>query len=126
MNSQVYKTVLEEHLIPFMEKHGTTMFLQDGAPCHTSNMIKNFLAEEDIQLIDWPGNSPDLNPIENCWNYVKDKLEDRHTPNLKALIDNIKDLWCRRTETEYLRNLVSSMPRRMAMAIQNNGYSTKY
>ncbi|GFW76155.1 uncharacterized protein TNCV_2058021 [Trichonephila clavipes] len=39
--------------------------MQDGAPCHTTRSIKAFLAEQNIPLLDWPGNSPDMNPIEN-------------------------------------------------------------
>ncbi|GFS76080.1 uncharacterized protein TNCV_4666801 [Trichonephila clavipes] len=39
--------------------------MQDGAPCHTARSIKAFLAEQNIPLLDWPGNSPDMNPIEN-------------------------------------------------------------
>ncbi|GFY11598.1 uncharacterized protein TNCV_4230671 [Trichonephila clavipes] len=39
--------------------------MQDGAPCHTARSIKAFLAEQNIPLLDWPGNSPDMNPIKN-------------------------------------------------------------
>jgi transposase len=72
---------LQDQLIPFMEIHRTTHFLQDGAPCHVSKRIKNFLADKPFEVIDWPGNSPVLNPIENCWNYMKDKLKDKDTFN---------------------------------------------
>jgi hypothetical protein len=61
-----------------MRIHGSTYFLQDGAPCHASKKIKTFLAEQPFQVIDWPGNSPDLNPIENCWNFMKNRLRGGH------------------------------------------------
>ena len=64
-----YCEVLREHLFPFMERHRTTHFLQDGTPCHITNLVKALLREQEFEIIDWPGNSPDLNPIENCWNW---------------------------------------------------------
>lgn len=41
------------------------LFMQYGAPCHTARSVKSFLKEQNIPLLDWPGNSPDMNPIEN-------------------------------------------------------------
>jgi hypothetical protein len=55
--------VLKDHLLQFMVIHGCTHFLQDGAPCHASMCITAFLAQQSFQVIDWPGNSPDLNPV---------------------------------------------------------------
>jgi transposase len=76
MNGEKYKKVLEDHLLPVMRIHGTTFFLQDSAPCHKSKLVMAFLKQsEEFSIIDWPGNSPDLNPIENCWLYMKRKLK---------------------------------------------------
>jgi hypothetical protein len=51
--------------------------MQDGAKPHATPMIKKFLRDESIELMDWPAQSPDLNPIENIWGLLKDKLYDR-------------------------------------------------
>ena len=70
MNSDRYIEVLRNHCFPFMIRHNNDMLLQDSAPCHASKKTKAFIQEEGpegIQLIDWPGNSPDCNPIENLW-----------------------------------------------------------
>ena len=55
-----------------MNVHNTIIFMQDGAPCHRSKIVKKFLEENHVTTLDWPGNSPDLNPIENLWAKMKD------------------------------------------------------
>ena len=47
--------------------------MQDGAPCHRAKVTTNFL-RENIAVLEWPGNSPDLNPIENLWEVPKDEV----------------------------------------------------
>jgi arsenate reductase-like glutaredoxin family protein len=42
------------------------VFIQDGAPCHTSKKVMKWLTDHNIEVLDWPGNAPDLNPIENA------------------------------------------------------------
>ena len=65
MDTKRYLEVLNSRLELFMTKHGTTHFLQDGAPCHRAKKVTEwFQARPNITLIKWPGNSPDLNPIE--------------------------------------------------------------
>jgi len=43
------------------------IFQQDLAPCHCSKKVKKFLSDNNIAVLKWPGNSTDLNPIENLW-----------------------------------------------------------
>ena len=47
---------------------------QDNAPVHKSEVVRNFLAQEQWEVLDWPAYSPDLNPIENIWAIFKKKL----------------------------------------------------
>ena len=80
-----------------------------------------------ISLIDWPGNSPDLNPIENVWNWMKQKLQDSKATSLPQLQQEIKELWTLQMDNiQYLKNLMESMPMRLEAVIQNEGNSTKY
>jgi transposase len=68
MNRLRYHQILDESLELFMRQHRTNHFLQDGAPCHKYKLVSTWIQERrHITLIDWPGNSPDLNPIENAW-----------------------------------------------------------
>jgi transposase len=77
MNGERYLKVLQHQLLPFTKIHKSTWFLQDGASCHTSNLVMGRLKEmkKEFQVMDWLGNSPDLNPIENCWSFMKYKLK---------------------------------------------------
>ncbi|GFY19065.1 uncharacterized protein TNCV_3877531 [Trichonephila clavipes] len=75
MRQDLYKDVLQNVLIPQLEgwfPNGEPhIFMQDEAPCHTAWSITAFLAEQNIPLLYWLGNSPDMNPIENVWELMK-------------------------------------------------------
>ena len=66
MNGDTYKKVLEDHLLHYMTSFRASHFLHDGAPCHKTKKITALLENYEFEVIDWPGNSPDLNPIDNC------------------------------------------------------------
>lgn len=128
MNGEVYKQVLQDHLFPFMQIHGSKFFLQDGAPCHTSKKVMAFLREkeESFSIMDWPGNSPDLNPIENVWSYMKLKLKSMHLKNMGELKQAITSMWVNEMPHDYLKKLSASMPKRLQLVLESNGDMTKY
>ena len=67
MNAQKYVAVLQDHLLPQLREwfeDGDVIFMQDGAPCHTAKVTIAYLQHEGVKVLKWPGNSPDLNPIE--------------------------------------------------------------
>ena len=58
--------------------------MQGGAHCHRSQLVSDFLKNKNIKTLDRPGNSPGLNPIENLWKILKDKVVDKLPQVLKT------------------------------------------
>ena len=126
MNSARYIMTLEEHLLTHMHVLGTSIFMQDNAPCHTSRKTKKWFVDAELEVLEWPGNSPDLNPIENLWHQAKMKLQRRNTSSVPKLIKAIKEMWVKDMDAAYCKSLVHSMPRRLQRVIDAKGEMTKY
>ncbi len=75
--------------------------------------------------VDWPVNSPDLNPIENLWGIVKRKMRDSRPNNVDDLKAVIKATWASITP-EQCHRLIDSMPRRIDAVIDAKWGPTKY
>src|SRR6185312_12407098 len=95
-------------------------FQQDNDPKHTSHVARAFLSENFPEVMDWPSNSPDLNPIENLWAIVKRNVEMRMPKNLSELEQYMAEEWDR-IPNSVLINCIRSMRRRCEMIIENNG-----
>ena len=105
------------------------IFMQDGAPAHTAlrslNMLSiNFNAVWSKGL--WPGNSPDLNPIENLWSILKDSIFIAPRPRTRdELITRVKAAWSS-ISLDLVQCLIASFPHRIEACLANNEGVTKY
>ena len=100
LNATQYAVILENGLIPFIQKHYPRghCLQQNNGPKHRSKFIESFF---DRRYINWwktPPESPDLNPIELVWGSLKTYLRNTHfkkyvSRNLSSLKEGIKNFW---------------------------------
>ena len=110
-----------------MDLRNTTIFQHDGARCHTAKSVQQWLQEQGVEVLEpWSGNSPDLNPIENCWDVVKNKVRSHKPSSHAELIKTIKQVWTQQISATYCEKLVTSMPRRIQAILKAKGKHTKY
>ena len=129
MNSDQYIKVLSARMIPQAREWfpGDYVFMQDGAPCHTSRKSMKYLADNHVTVLPWPGNSPDLNPIETLWAIVKRRLRKQTITTQQAIITSLISAWCRDASiADTCRKLVESMPQRVRAVIAAKGGNTTY
>jgi len=124
MDANKYISILEDHLLPTNSNEYYFQF--DNDPKHTSTKALSFLFDNNIKCVYWwPPNSPDLNPIEHLWAYIKRKLQSEKIGSKSELEKKIKNIWIN-IPYEIIYNLICSMPNRINQIIANNGDYTNY
>ncbi len=113
VNAAIYQEILEHLMLPSADKlYGDADFIfqQDLAPAHTAKGIKSWFNDHGVTVLDWPANSPDLNPIENLWGIVKRKMRDTRPNNADDLKATVKETWAS-IPPQQCHKLITSMPR---------------
>lgn len=131
LNSEKYITeILSRRLIPQIQdwyQSNEAIFQQDNAPCHVSKRTMAFFENSEIQVLSWPPSSPDMNPIENLWAIIKNKIRARNAFTKQTIIASFIDIWHRDEDVrEMCQKLVLSMPRRVNALLKAKGEHTKY
>lgn len=131
MNQEKYRSILESSLIPFATEHygsaSEIIFQQDNCGPHRAKSIKAYMEASNIDVMKWPAQSPDINPIENAWAFLKKRVRERSTNCTTA--DDLFQVLCEEwlsIPDAYFLSLVRSMPKRARALIDNKGRSTKY
>ena len=124
MDSEKYVSILEDEMIPtyrkFKRSNKNITYQHDNDPKHKSKLTITFLKRKNINVIEWPSYSPDLNPIENVWSILKMRVKKRNPINETELHKFIEEEWYG-IESSILNNLFNSMPKRLRQVIENKG-----
>lgn len=130
MNSQKYRDLLEHRLEAELRKvdaNSQAVFQQDSAPCHVSKIMMKYFKDKKISCLEWPGNSLDLNPIENLQAIVKARLRKIDCTTKTKLIEAVIHTWFRDQQiSENCKKLVDSMPKRVEEVIKAKGGHISY
>ena len=130
MNANTYiNDVIQPVVIPFFERHfrGGGILQQDGARPHTARLTMNFLAQNGINVLDWPAMSPDMSPIEHVWDDLKRRVYARpHPPRtLRELRQAVVQEW-NNIPQQLIDQKILSMRRRVQDLINARGGYTRY
>ena len=128
MDKKVYHHILVRHRIPSGSRliGPGFLFQEDNDPKHSSNYCQNYLRQKEsagtLKMMDWPPQSTDLNPIEQIWGELENKLDRSIVHSKESLWLELQKAWDN-ISVEVLRKYIDTMPERCAAVIAAH---TKY
>ena len=119
--------IILPHVRPFMQQHGNMLFMHDNAKPHTARHTVDALRQNNINVTPHPAKSPDLNPIEHFWDFLKRDMRAANVrpQNVGELRQTITQAWGR-IPVQRRNTLVASMTRRTQAVIAARGGHTRY
>jgi hypothetical protein len=131
INSEKYVDVLQSYVLQSWDYYGLDrrklIFQHDNASVHAAQVVKNFLNKSNIDVLEWPPNSPDLNIIEHVWAHVNrelDRYKERPT-DMDELWERVQDIWTH-IPLEFIQELYRSIPRRVEQLYRRRGKHSDY
>ncbi|KAG2463554.1 TC1A transposase, partial [Polypterus senegalus] len=128
MNAAKYRDILDKNLLQNAKdlRLGRRFtFQQDNNPKHTHKITKEWLHNNSVTVLEWPSQSPDLNPIVHLWRDLTMAVHQCSPSNLTELERICKEEW-QRIPKSRCEKLVASFPRRLMAVLAQKGASTKY
>lgn len=103
------------------------IFQQDNCPAHKSHICRNWMMENELNVLIWPAQSPDLNIIENVWGILTQKIYEngRQYFSKLELKREIFKAWLN-LDKDYIKRLYLSVPKRLVECLEKKGGKTKY
>jgi len=120
--------ILARLVVPTLQLIGPGAILQDdNARPHRAGVANNFVQAAQINRMDWPSNSPDLNPIEHVWDELDRRVRRNHPApaNANQLLQMLQAEW-QGLPQAFFTKLINSMRTRCADCLNNNGGYTRY
>lgn len=99
--------------------------VEDNDPKHRSRLCQSWKDENGVHVLEWPSQSPDANPIENVWAFMKLKMRGKKAYTVKSLATHLKLIW-KSLPASYAEKLVESMHSRCNAIIASGGDWTPY
>ena len=111
-----------------LEENGETQtFMDDGASSHDAQAAIDYCAMVGIQRPYWPPNSPDMNPIEHIWGWLKHYLTNLSpVPGTLAEVERAVITFFEKIDYQSIRALFHSMTERVKALLEAGGGNTKY
>ncbi|KAG2462686.1 TCB1 transposase, partial [Polypterus senegalus] len=128
MTAAMYRDILDENLLQSaldLRLGRRFIFQQDNDPKHTDRILKKWLQDNSVNLLEWLSQSPDLNPVEHLWRHLKVAVHQRFPSNLMELERCCKEEWAKLAKDRCAK-LVASYSKRLEAVIAAKGASTKY
>ena len=128
MNADLYNNILKRNLkssAKSLRLGNSFLFQQDNDPKHTAKKTKTFFDENGINVLEWPSQSPDLNPIEHLRTLLDKKIGNRAFTKKEDLKKAVVKSWSN-IDNNQIKCLVESMPKRLLNVIKAKGGLTKY
>ena len=116
------KTMLPSAEVAFGKKRKWTL-QEDNDPKHVSVRANNWKKENGVVRMNWPSQSPDMNPIEHVWAILKANVANHRPNSKKSLIKWIRREW-KRLPSSYAEHLIQTMDRGVNTLIRANGDNT--
>ena len=128
MNSAVYQEILKENVRPsvrVLKLKRTWGLQQDNDPKHTSKSTTEWLKKNKMKTLEWPSQSPDLNPIEMLWYDLKKAVHARKPSNVTELGQFCKDEWAK-IPPGRCKSLIARYCKRLVAVVAAKGGPTSY
>ena len=100
------------------------IFQQDNAPVQKLKIISNFFQENEWEVLEWPAYSPYLNPIENLWVVLKQRLR-KQTVFWENLEEKVYEIW-NEIDADVVRNLYKNYTKSLLDVKKAKGVMTRY